>query len=178
MTKQASRTEFLTVPQADDRCDAPKSASHCSQPAQKGALPRCIGRSRGGLTTKLQVVCDHKGRPLLLHLSEGQANDHKTAAAVVDQLPPARFLLADRAYGSAAFRQALTDQGITPCISTARQTSHPARLRPRPLQAASQDRKHVRPPQGLATHPHQIRQVRPHLPVRNRFRNSLHLLDQ
>lgn len=62
------------------------------------------------------MVCDHKGRPLLLHLSEGQANDHKTAAAVVDQLPPARFLLADRAYGSAAFRQALADQGITPCI--------------------------------------------------------------
>ena len=62
------------------------------------------------------MVCDHRGRPLLLHLSEGQANDHKTAAAIVDHLPPARFLLADRAYGSAAFRQALTDQGITPCI--------------------------------------------------------------
>jgi transposase len=62
------------------------------------------------------VVCDDKGRPLLLHLAEGQANDHKTAAAILDQLPPARFLLADRAYSSAAFRQALTDRGVTPCI--------------------------------------------------------------
>ena len=53
---------------------------------------------------------------MLLHLAEGQANDHKTAAAVIDQLPPARFLLADRAYSSAAFRQALTDRGVTPCI--------------------------------------------------------------
>ena len=53
---------------------------------------------------------------MLLHLSEGQTNDHKTAAAVVNYLPPARFLLADRAYGSAAFRQALADQGITACI--------------------------------------------------------------
>ena len=35
------------------------------------------------------MVCDDKGRPLLLHLAEGQANDHKTAAAVIDQLPPA-----------------------------------------------------------------------------------------
>jgi transposase len=64
----------------------------------------------------LQVVCDGRGRPLILHLAEGHANDHKTAAAVLDQLPPARFLLADRAYSSAAFRQALTDRGVTPCI--------------------------------------------------------------
>jgi putative transposase len=34
------------------------------------------------------VVCDDSGRPLLLHLSEGQANDHKTAAAVIEHLPP------------------------------------------------------------------------------------------
>ncbi|MBB4860576.1 transposase [Novosphingobium chloroacetimidivorans] len=39
---------------------------------KKGALPQCIGRIRGGLNTKLQVVCDEKGRPLLVHLSEGQ----------------------------------------------------------------------------------------------------------
>lgn len=62
------------------------------------------------------MVCDDKGRPLLLHLSEGQANDHKTAAAVVGALPKANYLLADRAYSSAAFRQALADRGITACI--------------------------------------------------------------
>ena len=62
------------------------------------------------------MVCDDKGRPLLLHLAKGQANDHKTAAAILEQLPPARFLLADRAYSSAAFRPALTARGITPCI--------------------------------------------------------------
>lgn len=62
------------------------------------------------------MVCDGKGRPLLLHLSEGQANDHKTAAAVIETLPPASHLLADRAYSSAAFRQALVERGITPCI--------------------------------------------------------------
>jgi transposase len=82
----------------------------------KGALPRCIGRSGDGPTIKLQVVCDIKGRPLLLHLAEGQTNDHKTAAAVLDHLPPARFLRADRAYSSAAFRPALAGQGITSSI--------------------------------------------------------------
>ena len=64
------------------------------------------------------MVCDDKGRPLLLHLAEGQANDHKTAAAVLDRLPHARFLLADRAYSSAAFRQALVDRGLTATLST------------------------------------------------------------
>jgi putative transposase len=62
------------------------------------------------------VVCDQTGRPLLLHLSEGQVSDHRTAAAVLEQLPSANFLLADRAYSSAAFRQALIERGITPCI--------------------------------------------------------------
>jgi transposase len=57
-----------------------------------------------------------QGRPRLLHLSEGQANDHKTAAAVIEDLPAAKALLADRAYSSAAFRQALVERGITPCI--------------------------------------------------------------
>lgn len=52
----------------------------------------------------------------MLHLAEGQANDHKTAAAVVEDLPPAGALLADQAYSSAAFRQALVARGITPCI--------------------------------------------------------------
>ncbi len=93
-----------------------KAYRTAAQSARKGALPRCIGRSRGGLTTKLQVVCDGKGRPLLLHLSEGQANDHKTAAEVIGDLPAANSLLADRAYSSAAFRQALVERGITPCI--------------------------------------------------------------
>ena len=83
---------------------------------KKGLYPDVSDAARGGLTTKLQVVCDGKGRPLMLHLSEGQANIHKTAAAVVEQLTPARFLLADRAYSSAAFRQALAERGIAPCI--------------------------------------------------------------
>ncbi|WP_352801037.1 transposase [Mesorhizobium sp. M0320] len=42
------------------------------------------------------MVCDGNGRPRLLHLSEEQANDHKTAAAVIEDLPAANALLADR----------------------------------------------------------------------------------
>lgn len=62
------------------------------------------------------MVCDGKGRPLLLHLTEGQASDHKAAAVMVETLPPARCLLADRAYSSIRFREALAKRGITACI--------------------------------------------------------------
>lgn len=52
----------------------------------------------------------------MLHLAEGQANDHKTASAVIEDLAQANALLADRAYSSATFRQALVERGIRPCI--------------------------------------------------------------
>lgn len=53
---------------------------------------------------------------MLLHLTEGQASDHKGAAVLLEALPPARSLLADRAYSSKRFRHALVGRGITPCI--------------------------------------------------------------
>ena len=49
-------------------------------------------------------------------LSEGQMNDHKGAALLIDALPPARELLGDRGYDSNDFRAALVSKGITPCI--------------------------------------------------------------
>jgi len=61
-------------------------------------------------------VCDGRGRPLLLHLTEGQTSDHKGAVALIEALPPAQSLLADRAYSSVWFRHALAEHGITPCI--------------------------------------------------------------
>lgn len=61
-------------------------------------------------------MCDGRGRPLRLYLTEGQRSDHKGAEALVATLPPAKTLLADRAYDSRWFRQALAERGITPCI--------------------------------------------------------------
>jgi hypothetical protein len=60
---------------------------------KKGALPRSIGRSRGGLTTKLQVVCEARE-------AAATASERGQATEVLEQLPHARVLLADRAYSS------------------------------------------------------------------------------
>lgn len=63
-----------------------------------------MGRSRGGLTTKIHALVDAEGRPIDLVLTAGQAHDGKPAAAMLDALQPDAILLADRAYDSDAIR--------------------------------------------------------------------------
>jgi transposase len=58
-------------------------------------------------------------------LSEGQMSDHKGASLVVGALPPAKTIIADRGYDSAAFRQALAAKGIEPCIPSSRSRKIP-----------------------------------------------------
>ena len=53
----------LASPTADDRRDPSEGPPHRGQPAQKGAVPRRIGRTKGGLNSKLHAVCDGQGRP-------------------------------------------------------------------------------------------------------------------
>src|SRR3954452_15700585 len=100
----------------DDRRNPSEGAPHRRQPAQKGAVPRRIGRSRGGLNSKLHAVCDGEGKPLILLLTEGQVSDYRGAATVLPNLPEADRLIADKGYDSDWFRQALTQLDITPCI--------------------------------------------------------------
>lgn len=114
----------------------------------------------------------------MLHLAEGQANDHKIAAAVIQDLPRANTLLADRAYSSAAYRQALIERGIEPCIPPHAKHRVQHSYDPILYRQRHKIENLVRAPQGLAANPHEARQMRSHLPVSNRLRRSLHLLDQ
>jgi transposase len=61
-------------------------------------------------------VCDGNGKPLALLLCEGQMSDYKRARRLLDSLPPAKEMLADRGYDANWFRAALKEKGITPCI--------------------------------------------------------------
>ena len=58
-------------------------------------------------------------------------SDHKGAGLLIDALPPARALIADRGYDSNGFRAALEDLGITPCIPSRknRKQPHPCAFR-------------------------------------------------
>lgn len=70
-----------------------------------------MGRSRGGLTTKIHALVDANGNPIALKLSPGQAHDGRSAAAMLDHLGAGQILLADRAYDSDALRTALAERG-------------------------------------------------------------------
>jgi transposase len=61
-------------------------------------------------------VTDAKGRPIRLFLTAGQTSDYVGARALLSSIPQAGTLLADRGYDADWFRDALIEQGITPCI--------------------------------------------------------------
>ena len=70
-----------------------------------------MGRSRGGLTTKIHAVVDANGNPIALKLSEGQAHDGRSAADMLDTIGDGQVLLADRAYDNDALRAAMAARG-------------------------------------------------------------------
>ncbi len=70
-----------------------------------------MGRSRGGLTTKIHALVDASGLPILLKLTEGQAHDGRSAEDMLGHIAAGDILLADRAYDSNALRQVLADRG-------------------------------------------------------------------
>lgn len=70
-----------------------------------------MGRSRGGLTTKIHALVDAAGLPIALKLTEGQAHDGRSADDMLLEMAQGQILLADRAYDSDAVRQSLAERG-------------------------------------------------------------------
>lgn len=70
-----------------------------------------MGRSRGGLTTKIHALVDANGLPIALKLTEGQAHDGRSATDMLENIGKGQILLADRAYDSDALRQNVAERG-------------------------------------------------------------------
>jgi len=68
------------------------------------------------MNSKLNSVTDALGRPLRMFLTAGQRSDYIGARALLDSLPPAKHMLADRGYDANWYRKALENKGIAPCI--------------------------------------------------------------
>ncbi|MGC5335122.1 IS5 family transposase [Micromonospora sp. DT62] len=86
-----------------------------------------LGRSRGGLTTKLHLACEQGQKPLSIVLTAGQRGDSPQFMAVLDGIRVPRLgagrprtrpdrVLADKAYTSKANRRYLRRRGITATI--------------------------------------------------------------
>ena len=99
-----------------------------------------VGRSRGGLSTKIHQLCDGHGRPLVVLLGPGQGSDSRMFPHLLDALRvhrrgPGRprttpdAVLGDKAYSSRGHRALLRRRGITAVIAdpkTRRRTAHAA----------------------------------------------------
>ena len=75
-----------------------------------------MGRSRGGLTTKIHAVVNEHGLPLRFLLTKGQASDVPPARVLLQGLQPSQIVLADKAYDADWIRDMIYDQGAIACI--------------------------------------------------------------
>ena len=75
-----------------------------------------MGRSRGGLTTKIHAVADAAGLPIRYELSLGQTHDSRAAATLLADLPPDSFLVADKAYDAEWIRDLIEHCDAVPII--------------------------------------------------------------
>ena len=79
------------------------------------------------MNTKLHAVTDENGRPISFFMSAGEASDYTGAAALLNSLPPAQWLLADRGYDADWFREGLQNKGIKPCIPGRKSRTKPVK---------------------------------------------------
>jgi transposase len=85
-----------------------------------------IGRSRGGLSTKIHQLVDGKGLPLVTVITPGQSGDSPMLIPLLEQLRVTRpvgwprtrpdAVRGDKAYSSRAIRSHLRDRGIKAVI--------------------------------------------------------------
>ncbi len=100
-------------------------AQRCASSMRSDKNNRHLGRSRGGITTKIHLLCNSEGYPMDFCLTAGHVSDIKTAPILTDR-NKMKCLIADKAYGSKAYRKRLEDQHIEPCIPPKSNEKDPA----------------------------------------------------
>jgi len=78
-----------------------------------------LGRSRGGLTTKIHTLTDAQGRPLRFIITAGQTGDITTAPELLNGIK-AGGVIADKAYDSNALRLLIENSGAEVVIPSNR----------------------------------------------------------
>ena len=127
------------------------------------------------MNTKLHAVTDTSGRPIRLFITAGQVSDYTGAAALMNNLPEADWLLADRGYDADWFRETLVDKGTTPCIPGRKSRKKTVKYDKRRYKRRNR-RENVREAQRLAPRRNSLRQITNSLPLRNRSRRNRHIL--
>ena len=93
----------------------------------KAASGQALGRSGGGLTTKIHLAVDGRGLPLSVVLTPGNVNGCTTFSTVLSAIAVPRSgpgrprcrpdrVITDQAYSSTAIRRSLRRRGIAATI--------------------------------------------------------------
>ena len=97
--------------------------------SKRGAAAHAIGRSRGGLTTKIHAVVDALGNPVRFVITPGQWGDCPQARRLVEGLGEVGHVVADTAYDADHFRS-FVDEDLG---ATAQIPSNPSRASKLPI---------------------------------------------
>jgi transposase len=90
------------------------------------ASVEALGRSRGGLGTKIVGVCDAAGRLLDFVLIPGQGHELAPSLTLLRRLPEApSWALADRACDAKEFRSEVRAMGAIPVVPSRRNAKEP-----------------------------------------------------
>jgi putative transposase len=116
---------------ADDRLDDRARPPACCRGAQgkRGADAQGLGRSRGGLSTKIHAATEALGLPIRLIGSPGQRNDIAFAHDLIDGID-ADVAIADKGYDADHLADRIADSGAEVVIPPKRN-----RKAPRPCDA-------------------------------------------
>ncbi|ARW18518.1 MULTISPECIES: transposase [Acetobacteraceae] len=76
---------------------------------------QAIGRSWGGLTTKIHAICDALSNPVEIDITSGKNADTNRAEPMLENMDPDAFLV-DRAHDADRLIDRSTERGITPVI--------------------------------------------------------------
>ncbi len=86
-----------------------KAHQHSSG-ARKGE-EAAIGKSVGGHTTKISMVADNMARPVDFVITEGQVHDAVMAEELLENLPQAGNVIADKGYDDDKIRETAKNNG-------------------------------------------------------------------
>ena len=77
-----------------------------------GAAAQAIGKTKGGMNTKLAAVVDGLGRAVGLHLVAGNRHDLRAVDPLLDKFADC-WVIADRGFDAINFRQQIISRGST-----------------------------------------------------------------
>jgi len=109
----------------------------CACNPSGGQASQAMGRTKGGMNSKISVIVDGVGQPIRLLLSAGNDADITHAQSMAEEIPGS-MLVADKGYDSDPFRQWLRARGIAPCIPP-----RSNRLKPCRYSRASYRKRHL-----------------------------------